>query len=458
MEVFCDVCDKICPSYKSLRRHLLKYHDRAYSSPAGVSVPYPPARLKAAKAALLRDRVNPAGRQKRRDEAAGIKPSSSRKRGCAKRRVDGEHSRSPHRSTNPAPSSSSVELDGAARPSLRHSRQSRAPDRTSARSDGSARSTKRSTSHARKSPSAAVGSSGCRDGATRPTRRSPSSTAQSKPDGATRPTPGGHRRPSAAREPAAPSTSFGRERPSAAAGSEAQARAVHVSPTRRPTNYIPAGSESTDSDISVFAADLSDGAVIDDFFNDLCQTSYGELHNPTAAAAPPSRPSTSSASNAKTTKQRSTGLRPPKGAGDGGLPSGGNTESMPPPSSPSASAAHDVPQPPLPSVPVEQALPLLDVCPISYEEIAAAVEASSQHSASVIVASFTARRVLSPRGLALLQAAVGAAVATHRWQATLLIRQANTAFAAGDTSHLIEDITLRLETAAARPFDAHMNC
>jgi len=95
---------------------------------------------------------------------------------------------------------------------------------------------------------------------------------------------------------------------------------------------------------------------------------------------------------------------------------------------------------------------------VGYDEVAAAVESAPHLSATQIVEMFATRLVMTPRRHQLLLAAVCGAVAAHRRLAIVLSNVANTAFAAGDSSHLQEDMAARLNAAAGRPYDAINFC
>lgn len=105
---------------------------------------------------------------------------------------------------------------------------------------------------------------------------------------------------------------------------------------------------------------------------------------------------------------------------------------------------------------LEEAEPPLILCPVPPDEIAAAVDAMPSLPATVIVAGLSGRRQFTPERRALLEAAVQAAVATHRLQAVRLIQLINLDWSQQERRdvigpQLLEDVSLRLNLASSRP-------
>ncbi len=421
----CDQCGKYCPSLKSIRRHLLGTHKLAYSSRRGHSVPYPPAELPQALAALHADRRNPQHRRRTRLAAAAtvtaVGESSSGRVSSVKAQVA-------------SPPASRRRRDGSARPA--------------------ASSSSRHTSSS--------GSRRDRDGFDRPAASSPDHRPprHSSRDGSTR-------------HDATSTSSTSRHQ----VRSPIRDRAAQRSRSRAPSRARRSAGPSATSPPSPLL-DLSDGAVVDAFLDDCvgptllfnsappafsasadAPSSSASGHGPAAAAHSEQAASSSSgpgpSSAAHPAQQASSSSEPgPSTAASSSGPSPTASADPAHSASPSSPGSGAVATPPLSASDVPEDVvtpPPLLICPFSYTEIAAVVDSRPDLSAEAIITRFLSRRVLSDNGIAILDAAVRAAVATHRHMATELIAIASWALNAAGPDDAQREVVERLSRAFYRP-------
>jgi len=432
----CDVCNEFRPSLKSLRRHLLSKHDRRFSVRTNCSEPYPPEKLKAAREALSRDRLNPDRRRRLRQAA----PASASCRVSAIRQGSQGFFTRPH-AAGPGdgfrkPRSTHSSTRGTASSSRSSSGTAAGGRDTGSRS--SSTSSRRSRGDVRpSSPYAAAG----RDGDTRRSHsRSSSSSSRNT------------------RRDARPSSSSG----AAGDGDARRSRDTFRKPetpkrSRSPrSHYRPAGLETSDSGSTTPATDLSDGAILDEFFDTHLTPQFPELADPQDSASL-LQPSTSTAAGPHVPVVDGDS-RPAQHASSVDIV--GDIAS--PSSSEAAASISEVilaPQVPVDASsasPQDDPKPLpqpLDICPIPFDEIAAMIDTHPTSSSAVIVELLLRTRVFSERNRALVIAAVGAAVATHRLQAQRLIAIANLALGCDPSgTQLWQDVSTRLNAASSRPY------
>ena len=157
--------------------------------------------------------------------------------------------------------------------------------------------------------------------------------------------------------------------------------------------------------------DLSDGVVVEGLLE------FEDLYNPSAAPSSSAPSAAAAAAQSSSAAASQPSATPSSSSAAATAPASSAPAAAAHPSAaspPSAAAAAPSPQPSVTAAPRDLTLELLEFCPVSYDEVAAAVEAAPHLTASQIVEGFERRVAITPRRRQLLEATVCGAVAAHR--------------------------------------------